>query len=132
MAQNIKVEELSPEIKQQLDKQYNETLAKHGLSREIADQMDRGMDNIIARADQQALEFTSLTINERILHAKTNLYYYNKIDYGTQGKKITGSCINIAKVPYLAVVDIDINKSLDDEQRKIVRDELLEQLKKDT
>ncbi|KAA6370127.1 MAG: hypothetical protein EZS28_034345, partial [Streblomastix strix] len=43
-------------------------------------------------------------------------------------RRITGKAINIADCPYLAIVDIDIDKKLSEEERNLVRNELLENI----
>ncbi|KAA6397863.1 MAG: hypothetical protein EZS28_006610 [Streblomastix strix] len=43
-------------------------------------------------------------------------------------RKITGKAINIADGPYLAIVDIDIDKKLSEEERNLIRNELLEKI----
>ncbi|KAA6401678.1 MAG: hypothetical protein EZS28_002794 [Streblomastix strix] len=40
----------------------------------------------------------------------------------------TGKAVDISKCPYLAVVDIDFDKKLDEQQRKVINYELLQQL----
>ncbi|KAA6396421.1 MAG: hypothetical protein EZS28_008053 [Streblomastix strix] len=40
----------------------------------------------------------------------------------------TGKAIDISKCPYLAVVDIDVDKKLDETNRKVIRDDILQQL----
>ncbi|KAA6360254.1 MAG: hypothetical protein EZS28_044219, partial [Streblomastix strix] len=58
--------------------------------------------------------------NMEIIIEKFNKGYIQEIE--------TGKAIDISKCPYLAVVDIDIDKKLDEQQRKLIRDELLQQL----
>ncbi|KAA6360133.1 MAG: hypothetical protein EZS28_044340 [Streblomastix strix] len=57
------------------------------------------------------------------LRAKFNKGYVQEIE--------TGKAIDISKCPYLPVVDIDVDKKLDEQQRKIISDELLQQLNND-
>ncbi|KAA6358719.1 MAG: hypothetical protein EZS28_045754, partial [Streblomastix strix] len=71
----------------------------------------------------------SLTV--RTNNAISKLYNYKKINKGYAQEIETGKATDISKCPYLAVVDIDIDKKLDEQQRKIIRDELLQLLKND-
>ncbi|KAA6361981.1 MAG: hypothetical protein EZS28_042492, partial [Streblomastix strix] len=64
----------------------------------------------------------------RTNNAISKLYNYQKFNKGYVQEIETGKAIDISKCPYLAVVDIDIDKKLDEQQRKIIRDELLQQL----
>ncbi|KAA6394446.1 MAG: hypothetical protein EZS28_010033 [Streblomastix strix] len=59
------------------------------------------------------------------------MYNYQKFNKGYVQDIETGKAIDISKCPYLAVVDIDIDKKLDEQQRKDIRDELLQQLNND-
>ncbi|KAA6352760.1 MAG: hypothetical protein EZS28_051713, partial [Streblomastix strix] len=64
----------------------------------------------------------------RTNNAISKLYNYQKFNKGYVQEIETGKAIDISKCPYLAVVDIDIDKKLDEQQRKLIRDELLQQL----
>ncbi|KAA6376083.1 MAG: hypothetical protein EZS28_028390, partial [Streblomastix strix] len=43
-------------------------------------------------------------------------------------RKITGKAINIADCPYLAIVDVDTDKNLSEEERNLKRNELIEKI----
>jgi hypothetical protein len=49
--------------------------------------------------------------------------YNNKVHYD-----VTGSALNIANCPFLAIVDIDINKKLDDSERTAIRNEIIKKI----
>ena len=71
-------------------------------------------------------EMKKQTLKERIGVHKINLTNYEKHD-GTTGRK-TGEALLTNKIYNLCIVDIDINKSYDDERKEKIRSELLEEL----
>ncbi|KAA6352875.1 MAG: hypothetical protein EZS28_051598, partial [Streblomastix strix] len=71
----------------------------------------------------------SLTL--RTNNAISKLYNYQKFNKGYVQEIETGKAVDISKCPYLVVVDIDIDKKLDEQQRKVIHDELLQQLNND-
>ncbi|KAA6317387.1 MAG: hypothetical protein EZS28_055109, partial [Streblomastix strix] len=84
--------------------------------------------------------YTSKELTPRISEKLIQLYDFKKfndeitpLDDDEQQKpvktrKITGKAINIADCPYLAIVDIDIDKKLSEEERNLIRNELLEKI----
>ncbi|KAA6404183.1 MAG: hypothetical protein EZS28_000292 [Streblomastix strix] len=84
--------------------------------------------------------YTSKEIISRISEKLKQLYDFKKLndeitpleddeqEKPVKTRKITGQAINIADCPYLAIVDIDINKKLSEEERNLVRNELLEKI----
>ncbi|KAA6388600.1 MAG: hypothetical protein EZS28_015876 [Streblomastix strix] len=84
--------------------------------------------------------YTSQDLTPRISGKLIQLYDFKKfneeitpLDDDEQEKpvktrRITGKAINIADCPYLAIVDIDIDKKLSEEDRNLIRNELLEKI----
>ncbi|KAA6401426.1 MAG: hypothetical protein EZS28_003045 [Streblomastix strix] len=83
--------------------------------------------------------YTSKELIPRISEKLIQLYDFKKFNdeitplYDVQEKpvktrKITGKAINNADCPYLAIVDIDIDKKLSEEDRNHIRNELLEKI----
>ncbi|KAA6365959.1 MAG: hypothetical protein EZS28_038514, partial [Streblomastix strix] len=68
------------------------------------------------------------TLQQRTANAISKLYNYQKFNKGYVQEIETGKAIDISKCPYLAVVDIDVDKKLDEQQRKVIRDDILQQL----
>ncbi|KAA6378721.1 MAG: hypothetical protein EZS28_025753, partial [Streblomastix strix] len=68
------------------------------------------------------------TLQQRTANAISKLYNYQKFNKGYVQEIETGKAIDISKCPYLAVVDIDVDKKLDESNRKIIRDDILQQL----
>ena len=80
--------------------------------------VDSLVDELIATESQ--------TLNERIANNKVDLNNYLKYD-GGKGRK-TGTALLINKIPNLSVIDFDINKSYNEEQKEIIRNDLLNKL----
>ncbi|KAA6390327.1 MAG: hypothetical protein EZS28_014144 [Streblomastix strix] len=83
--------------------------------------------------DDDKQEWNRNRIWRQLLTLRTNnaiskLYNYKKFNKGYVQENETEKAINISKCPYLADVDIDIDKKLDEQQRKVIHDELLQQL----
>ncbi|KAA6373693.1 MAG: hypothetical protein EZS28_030780 [Streblomastix strix] len=68
------------------------------------------------------------TLQQRTANAISKLYNYQKFNKGYVQEVETGKAIDISKCPYLAVVDIDVDKKLDESNRKVIRDDILQQL----
>ncbi|KAA6375127.1 MAG: hypothetical protein EZS28_029347 [Streblomastix strix] len=84
-------------------------------------------------SDENKQEWIRNRIQRQSLTLRTNnaisrLYNYQKFNKRYAQDIETGKAIDISKCPYLAVVDIDIDKKLDEQQRKVIKDELLQQL----
>ncbi|KAA6393503.1 MAG: hypothetical protein EZS28_010967 [Streblomastix strix] len=85
--------------------------------------------------------YTSKELTPRISEKLIQLYDFKKLnneitplddddeqEKPVKTREITGKAINIADYPYLAIVDIDIDKKLSEEERNLVRNELLEKI----
>ena len=87
---------------------------------------DSFIDELLKQQDEHIQSMKTQTIEERIGTNKINLTNYEKHD-GTKGRK-TGEALLSNKIAGLCIVDIDINKSIDDERKERIRSELLEEL----
>ena len=88
---------------------------------------DSVIDELLKLQDECIQSMKAQTLQEeRIGTNKINLTNYEKHD-GTKGRK-TGEALLSNKIAGLCIVDIDINKSIDDEQKERIRSELLEEL----
>ncbi|KAA6359782.1 MAG: hypothetical protein EZS28_044690, partial [Streblomastix strix] len=85
--------------------------------------------------------YTSQELTPRISEKLIQLYDFKKFndeitpldddeeqEKPVKTRKITEKAINIADCPYLAIVDIDIDKKLSEEERNLIRNELLEKI----
>ncbi|KAA6363853.1 MAG: hypothetical protein EZS28_040621, partial [Streblomastix strix] len=85
--------------------------------------------------------YTSQELTPRISEKLIQLYDFKKFndeitplddddeqEKPVKTRKVTGKAINIADYPYLAIVDIDIDKKLSEEERNLIRNELLEKI----
>ncbi|KAA6359023.1 MAG: hypothetical protein EZS28_045449, partial [Streblomastix strix] len=85
--------------------------------------------------------YTSKELTPRISEKLIQLYdfkkYSNEIiplddddeqDKPVKTRRIIGKAINIADCPYLTIVDTDIDKKLSEEDRNLIRNELLEKI----
>ncbi|KAH7821374.1 uncharacterized protein MONOS_16521 [Monocercomonoides exilis] len=70
------------------------------------------------------------TLNERI---DSNVVYFNNYQKndGGSGSVVTGRAVLVNKVSNLTFIDIDINKSLDDESKQSIRSKILNKLDED-
>ncbi|KAH7831344.1 putative Poxvirus D5 protein [Monocercomonoides exilis] len=84
-------------------------------------------DNVI----QQLIDSISTeqqTLGERMKDHLVNLFDYKKYSDKKQGQRHTGTAVDIRKCEDFCVVDVDINKSLQTEQTKTIRNSILEKL----
>ena len=85
--------------------------------------------------NEEALELLSKdmkTLEERIGNNTINLYNYNKHDKKQPGRNtITGKALLNNKIKNLSVIDIDINKSLDNDTKDKIRNNILSKLSDD-
>ena len=97
------------------------------MAQDSTDMMNNSfIDEMLKLQDEHIQSMKAQTLQERIGTSKINLTNYEKHD-GTKGRK-TGEALLSNKIPGLCIVDIDINKSLDDERKERIRSELLEEL----
>ncbi|KAH7831015.1 uncharacterized protein MONOS_6891 [Monocercomonoides exilis] len=68
------------------------------------------------------------TLGERMKDHVVDLFDCKKYSDKKQGQRHTGTAVDISKCEDLCVVDVDINKSLQAEQTKTVRNSILEKL----
>ncbi|KAA6354874.1 MAG: hypothetical protein EZS28_049599, partial [Streblomastix strix] len=97
-------------------------------------------DNRLTMYVKELLEdyeyYTSKELTPRISEKLIQLYDFKKFndeitsfddddeqEKPVKTRKITGKAINIADCPYLAIVDIDIDKKLSEEDRNLIRNE---------
>jgi hypothetical protein len=69
------------------------------------------------------------SLSERIKYSVDNTYDYKKFK-DNKGKKITGTHLNIAEFVNLCIIDFDFNKSLTDEQKGIIREDIISKFDK--
>ena len=74
----------------------------------------------------ELIKTESQTLNERINNNFVDLNNYLKHN-GGKGRK-TGKALLINKISNLSVIDIDINKSYNEEQKELIRNDLLNKL----
>lgn len=76
-------------------------------------------------------DYQSLSVYDRIENEFVNLYNYKKYPVPDErSTKKTGRAFDISKVVNLAVVDVDITKSLPEDQKQIIRDSIIEKVPK--
>lgn len=75
----------------------------------------------------EIIESERQTLKQRIGDHTVDLTNYLKHDGGS-GTKITGKALLLNKIRNLAVIDFDINKSYDEEQKKVVRNKIISNL----
>ncbi|KAH7820350.1 uncharacterized protein MONOS_2255 [Monocercomonoides exilis] len=95
--------------------------------------MSKSITEIISNDCNTVQLLTSMeekTLNERIDTYVVDLCNYQKHD-GDSGSVVTGRAVLVNKVSNLTVVDIDINKSLDDESKQSVGSKILNKLDED-
>ncbi|KAA6309571.1 MAG: hypothetical protein EZS28_056484, partial [Streblomastix strix] len=125
---------------------YNKMLeeAESHLNKDSVEELKLYYNNRLTMYVKELLEdyeyYTSKELTPRISEKLIQLYDFKKfndeitpLDDDEQKKpvktrKITGKAINIADCPYLAIVDIDIDKKLSEEVRNLIRNELLEKI----
>lgn len=76
------------------------------------------------------IETESLTLNQRIGSNTVDLVSYQKHDGGS-GTRITGKALLVNKIPNLSVIDVDINKSYDDDKKEMIRKNIIQSLSDD-
>ena len=97
------------------------------MAQDSTDMMNNSFINeLLKLQDEHIQSMKAQTLKERIGTNTINLTNYEKHD-GTRGRK-TGEALLSNKIPGLCIVDIDVNKSLDDERKERIRSELLEEL----
>ena len=83
-------------------------------------------EQIINSLVEELIKTESQTLNERINNNFVDLNNYLKHN-GGKGRK-TGRALLINKIPNLTIIDIDINKSYNEEQKELIRNDLLNKL----
>ncbi|KAH7815841.1 uncharacterized protein MONOS_16620 [Monocercomonoides exilis] len=68
------------------------------------------------------------TMGERMKDHLVNLFDFKKYSDKKQGQRHTGTAVDIRKCENLCAVDVDINKSLQAEQTKTIRNSILDKL----
>ena len=89
-------------------------------------EMEQNTQTLISNVDDlvdELIESEQTPLRERIGDNKVALTNYLKHDGGS-GSAITGYALLLNKISNLAVIDFDINKKYDDEQKKIVRNKI--------
>ena len=83
--------------------------------------------------DANNLKLTRYSLNQRINDHVCDLFDNEKFvrKNKKQNEEKTGQLLKINEIPNLAVIDIDINKSLNDEERDEVRNNIIECLEID-
>ncbi|KAA6384943.1 MAG: hypothetical protein EZS28_019531 [Streblomastix strix] len=126
---------------------YNKMLeeADSHRNKDSEEELKLYFDNRLIMYVKELLEdyeyYTSKELTPRISEKLIQLYDFKKFndeitplddddeqEKPVKTRKITGKAINIADCPYLAIVDIDIDKKLSDEDRNLIRNELLEKI----
>ena len=74
----------------------------------------------------ERLGLESLTLSARMLGNTVELNNYLKYD-GGKGRK-TGVALLVNKISNLSIIDIDINKSYKEEQKELIRNNILNKL----
>ncbi|KAA6384454.1 MAG: hypothetical protein EZS28_020019 [Streblomastix strix] len=126
---------------------YNKMLeeAESHRNKDSDEELKLYYDNRLTMYVKELLEdyeyYTSQELTPQISEKLIQLYDFKKIndeitplddddeqEKPVKTRKITGKAINIADCPYLAIVDIDIDKKLSEEDRNLIRNELLEKI----
>ena len=90
------------------------------MAQDSTDMMNNSFINeLLKLQDEHIQSMKAQTLKERIGTNTINLTNYEKHD-GTRGRK-TGEALLSNKIPGLCIVDIDINKSFDDERKERIR-----------
>ena len=76
------------------------------------------------------IETEMQTLNQRIGSNTVDLVSYQKHDGGS-GTRITGKALLVNKIPNLSVIDVDINKSYDDDKKEMIRKNIIQSLSDD-
>ncbi|KAH7816428.1 putative Poxvirus D5 protein [Monocercomonoides exilis] len=84
-------------------------------------------DNVIQQLID-SMETEQETMGERMKDHIVDLFDYKKYSDKKQGQRHTGTAVDISKCEDLCVVDVDINKSLQAEQTKTIRNSILDKL----
>eukprot|EP00770_Monocercomonoides_exilis_P012183 MONOS_12125.1-p1 / transcript=MONOS_12125.1 / gene=MONOS_12125 / organism=Monocercomonoides_exilis_PA203 / gene_product=Poxvirus D5 protein / transcript_product=Poxvirus D5 protein / location=Mono_scaffold00649:158-2433(-) / protein_length=758 / sequence_SO=supercontig / SO=protein_coding / is_pseudo=false len=84
-------------------------------------------DNVIQQPID-SMETEQITVGERMKDHIIDLFDYKKYSDKKQGQRHTGTAVDISKCEDLCVVDVDINKSLQPEQTKTIRNSILDKL----
>ena len=77
-----------------------------------------------------AVEAENKTLNESVGENTVDLTNYEKHN-GGRGTRITGKALLGNKITNLSVIDIDINKSFDEEKKEKIRKNVLQNLSDD-
>lgn len=106
------------------------------LNDSLNDLVDELIDDEKIKAineDANNLKLTRYSLNQRINDHVCDLFNNEKFirKNKKQNEEKTGQLLKINEIPNLAVIDIDINKSLNDEERDEVRDNIIECLEID-
>ena len=83
-------------------------------------------EQIINSLVEELIKTEMKTLNERINDNFVELNNYLKHD-GGKGRK-TGRALLVNKIPNLTIIDIDINNNYSDEQKELIRNDLLNKL----
>ncbi|KAH7814945.1 uncharacterized protein MONOS_16067 [Monocercomonoides exilis] len=79
---------------------------------------------------QLLISMEEKSLNERIVSNVVDLFNFQKHDGGS-GSVVTGRAVLVNKVSNLTVIDIDINKSFDDDSKQSIRSNILNKLDED-
>ena len=104
----------------------NSNMQKQIFNQLEMETMNSMTSNVDALVDE-LMETEQKTLKERIGENKVELTNYLKHDGGS-GRNTTGSALLLNKISNLAVIDFDINKKYDEEQKKIVRNKIISKL----
>ncbi|KAI5514037.1 Prim-pol domain family, partial [Trichomonas vaginalis G3] len=83
-------------------------------------------EQVIDSLAEELVVTETKTLNERIGENKIDLHNYLKHD-GGRGRK-TGTALLVNKISNLTIIDVDINKSYNDELKETVRKDILSKL----
>ena len=118
----------------------NVELSLNDVEELLNDSFDDVVDELIddekikaINEDANNLKLTRYSLNQRINDHVCDLFNNEKFvrkNKKQNGEK-TGQLLKINEIPNLAIIDIDINKSLNDEERDEVRDNIIECLEID-
>ncbi|KAA6364230.1 MAG: hypothetical protein EZS28_040244, partial [Streblomastix strix] len=126
---------------------YNKMLeeAKSHRNKDSEEEFNLFAINRLLKYVKELLEdyeyYTSQELTPRISEILIQLYDFKKFndeitplddddeqEKPVKTRNITGKAINIADCPYLAIVDIDIDKKLSEEDINLIRNELIEKI----
>ncbi|KAI5497506.1 hypothetical protein TVAGG3_0815500 [Trichomonas vaginalis G3] len=87
---------------------------------------EKVIDSLVEELAEELVMAETKTLNERIGENKIDLHNYLKYD-GGRGRK-TGMALLVNKISNLTIIDVDINKSYNDELKETVRKDILSKL----